>query len=236
MAFELGADFYTSARRPKRCLAATTVHWPTTDYRQHGAGRDRLRDSRKPHEQFLARRLRDAGSTRNRRPFWLSSGDVRQSGRASCSGSITFKLVGAIRNGDINAAEVYAAKIVHCWRTRRSGMCFRSTARLAGLHRRRQCARLWKHAASLRNPRPHITSQSALYRVARRCSKYESKPAEGELERSSDWALALEGRAKVSKAASAKAKRMCAAHFSADWRNQASFTSIRGAFSASSSM
>ncbi|MCP4620516.1 MAG: CHAT domain-containing protein [Bradyrhizobium sp.] len=150
-------------------------------------------------EQFLIRRLREVGQNKRANELvskQLAAFATRGKGRIFV---INFGLLSAaLRNGDINAAEAYAA---------------RNRTLLAE-------ARRWPNfpiygvnwQAFVEEGNARVAEARGLYADAeagyhkaylgyldtlRYLPQWESKPAEGELERSADWALALEGRVKV---------------------------------------
>jgi len=151
------------------------------------------------YEQFLLRRLREAGQ--NRRAQEIVTRQVATfsaKGKGRLFGLNYISLNAAIRSGDINAAEGYAA---------------RNRTLLAE-------ARRWPHfplyganwQAFVEDGDGRVAEARGLYADAetnfRKASQsymaalkyfaqWESKPPEGELERSADWTLALEGRVKV---------------------------------------
>jgi len=151
------------------------------------------------YEQFLMRRLREAGQNRRAEEIvkrQLAAFSNKAKGRLF--GLNYIFLNAAIRSGDINAAEGYAA---------------RNRTLLAE-------ARRWPHFpiyganwqafvedgdARVAEARGLYADAEANYRRAsqsytmalKHLAQWESKPPEGEMERSADWALALEGRVKV---------------------------------------
>jgi CHAT domain-containing protein len=151
------------------------------------------------YEQFLVRRLRDAGQQKRAneivaRQIAVFSAKVR--GRLF---GLNFGLVAAaIRNGDINAAEAYAA---------------RNRTLLAEAKRWPNFpvyGSSWQANVEDGNARVaearglYAEAEAAYHRAAQSYTdvlkylpQWETRPAEGEYERAADWALALEGRAQV---------------------------------------
>ena len=107
------------------------------------------------------------------------------------------QVVGLIRNGDTNAAEGYAARnrsllaeaqrwpVFPVYGANWQAMVEDGNARVAEARGR------------LADAEPAYHKAAVFYTATlKTVSQWESKPAEGELERSADWALALEGRVK----------------------------------------
>jgi CHAT domain-containing protein len=151
------------------------------------------------YEQFLIRRLRDAGQHKR-------ANEIVTRQTAAFAAKVKGRLFNlnygflnaAIRNGDINAAEGYAA---------------RNRALLAE-------ARRWTNfpiygsswQANVEDGNARVAEARGLYSeaeasyhraalsyvdVLKYLPQWESRPAEGEYERAADWAFALEGRVKV---------------------------------------
>jgi CHAT domain-containing protein len=151
------------------------------------------------YEQFLMRRLRDAGQHKRSNEIaarQLAAFSTKGKGRLF---GLNFSFLNAaIRSGDINTAEGYAARnrtlLAEAKRWPNfpvygaswQAMVEDGDARVAEARGLYADAESNYHKASL----SYIAALKYL-------AQWESKPAEGELERSSDWALALEGRAKV---------------------------------------
>jgi CHAT domain-containing protein/tetratricopeptide (TPR) repeat protein len=151
------------------------------------------------YEQFLMRRLRDAGQHKRANAMLakqLAAFANQSKGRLF---SLNYVMaLGYLRNGDINAAESYTARnrsllaearnwgVFPIYGASWQGSVEDGNARVAEARGRFADAETAYHKASI-----HFTN--ALKTV----SQWESKPQEGDLERSSDWALALEGRVKV---------------------------------------
>jgi CHAT domain-containing protein len=151
------------------------------------------------YEQILMRRLRDAGQ--HKRANALLSKQMAafaNQGKGKLFGLNYALVIGSIRNGDINTAESYAAHnrllLAEAKRwpqfpiygSNWQGIVEDGNARVAEARGRYADAEAAYHTASL------LFTDSL-----RNLSQWESKPAEGEIERSADWALALEGRVKV---------------------------------------
>jgi CHAT domain-containing protein len=151
------------------------------------------------YEQLLIRRLRDAGELKRANALvakQLAAFATQTKGRLF---GLNYGLAnGLIRNGDINAAESYTARnrtlLAEAQRWKGFpiyGMGYQATvedgnARVAEARGRFADAEAAFHKASV------------LYTATlKTVDQWDSKPNEGELERSADWALAYEGRVKV---------------------------------------
>ena len=151
------------------------------------------------YEQFLVRRLRDAGQQKRASEIVARQiAAFSAKGKGRLFGLNLGLLSAAIRNGDINAAEAYAAKNRALYADMKRTPTFpiygsswlgnveEGNARVAEARGLYADAEAGYHKASL-----------AYTDVLKRIAQWESKPPEGEIERAGDWALALEGRAKV---------------------------------------
>ena len=151
------------------------------------------------YEQLLIRRLRDAGEHKRANALvtkQLAAFATQTKGRLF---GLNYGLAnGFIKNGDINAAESYTARnralLAEAQRWKGFpiyGMGYQATvedgnARVAEARGRFADAEAAFHKASV------------LYTATlKTIDQWDSKPNEGELERSADWALAYEGRVKV---------------------------------------
>lgn len=152
------------------------------------------------HEQFLSRRLRDAGLHKRSTAILVKqAATFATKGRGKLFGINYVQLVGAIRNGDISAAEGYAA------RNRALLADSQKWADFFPIYGKSWQAYIEDGNARVFEARGKFADAEAAYHKASllytssliEVPRYETKPAEGELERASDWALALEGRAKV---------------------------------------
>lgn len=151
------------------------------------------------YEQLLTRLLLDAGQ--NKRANALVNKQMAafaNQSKGKLFGLNYSQVVALVRSGDINAAEPYAARnrslLVEAQRWLVFpiyGMAWQAlvedgNARIEESHGRFAQAETAYHKASI------------LYTNSMKTfAQWESRPAEGEMERHADWALALEGRAKV---------------------------------------
>ncbi len=151
------------------------------------------------YEQFLGRRLRDVGQhKRSNAILAKQAAAFANQGRGKLFALNYIQIVGAIRNGDLNTAESYAARnrvllaesqkwpVFPIYGMNWQAMVEDGNARVAESRGRFADAGTAYHKAS-------VLFTSSLKTIP----QWESKPAEGEIERSADWALALEGRAKI---------------------------------------
>lgn len=151
------------------------------------------------YEQLLMRRLRDVGQHKRANALLakqLSAFAKQKKGKLF--GLHYAIAVGSLRNGDLGTAESYVAKnrallaeaqrwpVFPVYGMSWQALVEDGNARVDEARGRYPDAEAAYHKAS-------IFYLSALKTVA----QWESKPSEGELERFSDWALALEGRVKV---------------------------------------
>ena len=164
----------------------------------NGNGADYIAVSSR-YEQFLMRRLRDAGQHKRANEIM-----TRQVAAFSTKGkgrlfSLNYGFLNAaIRSGDINAAESYAARnrtlLLEAKRwpnfpiygSNWQGFIEDGDARVA------EARGLYADAEANYRKAAQSYMDSLKY-----FSQWESKPAEGEIERGADWALALQGRVKV---------------------------------------
>jgi CHAT domain-containing protein len=151
------------------------------------------------YEQLLMRLLREAGQIKRANALLIKQLAAFANQSKGRLFGLNFGIAnGYLRNGDINTAESYVARnralLTEAQRWPKFpiyGMAWQAmvedgNARLEEARGRFLQAEAGYHRAA-------ILYTGSLKTV----SQWESKPAEGDLERSADWALALEGRAKV---------------------------------------
>lgn len=151
------------------------------------------------YEQLLMRHLRDAGQHKRANALLAKqTATFANQGKGKLFGLQFVQVLGAIKNGDTNSAESYAARNrsllaeAQRWPVFPTyGMSWQATvedgnARVAEARGRFADAEAAYHKASV-----FYTNTLATL------SKWESTPPEGQFERSADWALAFEGRVKV---------------------------------------
>jgi CHAT domain-containing protein len=151
------------------------------------------------YEQFLTRRLRDAGQHKRANALVAKQmAAFANQGKGKLFGLNITLAFGYLRNGDVNAAESYVARnrtllaeaqrwpVFPIYGMSWQALVEEGNARVAEARGRFADAEVAYHKAS-------ILHTNSLNTVA----QWESKPNEGEIERSADWALAFEGRVKV---------------------------------------
>jgi len=151
------------------------------------------------YEQFLMRRLRDAGQNKRAEEIvtrQLAAFSTKGKGRLFGL-NYTF-LNAAIRNGNMTAAEGYAARNRTLLAEAKKWTSF-------PIYGANWQAYVEDGDARVAEARGLYADAEANYRKASQSyvatlkylAQWESKPPEGEMERAADWALALEGRVKV---------------------------------------
>lgn len=150
-------------------------------------------------EQFLIRRLREVGQ--NKRANDLVNKQLAAFGSQSKGRIFALNLSmlsAAIRNGDVGAAEAWAARNRTLFAEAKGWAQFP----IYGVNWR-ACvedgdARVAEARGLYADAEANFHKASLSYMATLRyLPQWESKPAEGEVERAADWALALEGRVKV---------------------------------------
>jgi len=151
------------------------------------------------YEQFLMRRLRDAGQ--HKRANALVSKQLAafaDQGKGRLFGLNYALAIGYIRNGDTNAAESYVAR-------NRSLLAEAQRWPSFAIYGTNWQATVEDGGARVAESRGRFADAEAAYHRAalfytaalKTLPQWESKPPEGDIERAADWALALEGRVKV---------------------------------------
>ncbi len=151
------------------------------------------------YEQLLARLLREAGQ--NKRASTLVTKQMARfanQSKGKLFGLNFSQVVGFVRSGDINTAESYAAR-------NRSLLTEAQRWSVFPIYGMAWQALVEDGNARIEESRGRFTQAEAAYHKAsvfytnslKTLAQWESKPAEGEMERHADWALALEGRTKV---------------------------------------
>jgi CHAT domain-containing protein len=151
------------------------------------------------YEQFLARLLRDAGQIKRANALVAKqmTAFANQS-KGKLFGLNYSMLVGFVRSGDLNLAESYAAR-------NRSLLSEAQRWSVFPIYGMAWQALVEDGNARIEEARGRLAQAEAAYHKAsilytnamKTLGQWESRPAEGEMERYTDWALALEGRAKV---------------------------------------
>lgn len=148
------------------------------------------------YEQFLTRRLREAGEHKRADALTLKQMATQSKGRLF--GLNLGQAIGLLRKGDTNAAETYIARNrtllaeAQRWKVFPIyGMSWQATVEDGN-------ARVAESRGRFADAETAFRKASLFYTSSlKTISQWESKPAEGQMERLADWALALEGRVKV---------------------------------------
>jgi CHAT domain-containing protein len=192
------ADFYYK-RAQARTLLGRNDALDDAELAVSNAPNDDYRNVGSRYEQLLIRRLRDTGQ--NKRANALMAKQVAAFSAQSKGKLFGLNLslgLGYLKAGDVNTAESYFARnrtlltesqrwsVFPIYGISWQAITEDGNGRIADARGRFADAEAAYHKAS-------IFYTNALKTM----SQWESKPAEGEMERFADWALAFEGRAKV---------------------------------------
>ncbi len=193
------ADFHYKRSQARTLLGRTDDALADSELAvSNGQGGD-YKNAGSRYEQVLMRHLRDSGQ--HKRANALLAKQVAafsNQGKGRLFGLQYVQLIGNIRKGDTNAAEGYAARnrallteaqrwpVFPIYGVNWQATVEDGNARVAEARGRFADAETAYHKASV-----FYTSSLATL------SKWESQPAEGQIERAADWALAFEGRVKV---------------------------------------
>lgn len=151
------------------------------------------------HEQFFARRLREAGHHKKSNAILAKqTAAFATQGKGKLFNVNFVQILGAIRNGDIETAEAYASR-------NRALLAESQKWQVFSIYGKAWQANVEEGNARVAEARGRFADAEAGYRKASAfytasvadVPRYESKPADGVFERSADWALALQGRVKV---------------------------------------
>ena len=162
-------------------------------------GGDYYRNVSSRYEQLLTRRLRDAGQYKRANALIAKQVAVfANQSKGKLFGLYYVLALGYLKNGDTNTAEAYVARnrallteaqrwsVFPIYGIVWQALVEDGNARIEEARGRLPQAEAAFHKAA-------ILYNSSLKTIP----QWESKPGEGEMERNVDWALALEGRAKV---------------------------------------
>jgi CHAT domain-containing protein len=151
------------------------------------------------YEQLLMRRLRDVGQHKRANALIAKQMAAFANQSKGKLFSLNYSLVASyVRNGDVNTAESYAAR-------NRALLSEAQRWPVFPIYGMAWQALVEDGNARIEESRGRFSQAEAAYHKAsifyvaalKTLSQWESKPAEGEMERNADWALALEGRTKV---------------------------------------
>jgi CHAT domain-containing protein len=192
------ADFYYKRAQARALLGRSdslddaelaVINASSSDYKNLGSR----------YEQLLMRRLRDAGQNKRANALLVKQMAMFANQSKGKLFGLNYSLVlGFIRSGDTNTAESYAAR-------NRNLLTEAQRWPVFPIYGIAWQAIVEDGNARIEESRGRFTQAEAAYHKAsifymnslKTYAQWESKPAEGEAERSADWALALEGRTKV---------------------------------------
>jgi CHAT domain-containing protein len=192
------ADFYYKRAQARTLLGRSDAlddaelavgHAPAGDYKNLGSR----------YEQLLMKRLRDVGQ--NKRANTLIAKQMAafaSESKGKLFGLNYAMVLGYLKSGDTNTAESYAARNRALLTESQRwtvfpiyGMAWQASVEDGN-------ARIEEARGRFAEAQAGYHKSSILYISAMKTfSQWESRPPEGEMERFSDWALALEGRTKV---------------------------------------
>lgn len=193
------ADFYYKRGQARLLIGRTEDSLADAEQAvNNGKGGDYLHVTSR-YEQFLMRRLRDVGQHKRASAIMAKHmAAFAEKGKGRLFGLNYAQIVSAIRSGDINAAESYDARNRSLLAEAKRwpnfpvyGANWQATVEDGG-------ARVAESRGRYADAEGAYHRASLLYADSlKTLPQWESKPAEGEIERAVDWALALEGRVKV---------------------------------------
>lgn len=192
------ADFYYKRAQARTLLGRSDSLDDAELAVSNGAGADYKHQGSR-YEQLLMRRLREAGQ--NKRANALLTKQMATFANQSKGRlfGLNYSLVlGFIRSGDTNKAESYAARNRSLLTEAQRwpvfpiyGMAWQAVVEDGNARIEESRGRFAQAEAAYHKASIFYTNSMKTY------AQWESRPAEGEAERAADWALALEGRAKV---------------------------------------
>jgi len=162
---------------------------PTADYKNLGSR----------YEQLLSRHLREAGQHKRANALVAKQmARFADQGKGKLFGLNNSMVVSFVKGGDINAAESHAAR-------NRSLLAEAQRWPMFPIYGMAWQAMVEDGNARIEESRGRFAQAETAYHKAsilytnsmKTFAQWESRPPEGEMERRSDWALALEGRTKV---------------------------------------
>ncbi|HEX7883773.1 MAG TPA: CHAT domain-containing tetratricopeptide repeat protein [Afipia sp.] len=164
----------------------------------HGKGDD-YKNVVSRYEDFLIRRLRDKGENKRAIAMYTKQiGAFSAQGKGRLFGLQNALAVLSLQSGDVNTAESYVARNRNLLNEARRwpvfpiyGMVWQATLEDGTARVAEARGRFADAEAAYRKSAVFYTSALATM------SQWESKPAEGEMERFADWGKAFEGRVKV---------------------------------------
>ena len=192
------ADFYYK-RAQARALLGRNDALGDAELAVNNAGGDDYKNKGSRYEQLFMRLLRQAGD--NKRANALLAKQIAafsKSGKGKLFGAYYTLALGYLRGGDIAAAESYVARsralLAEAQRWPMFpiyGMAWQASVEDAGARAEEARGRLAEAEAGYHKASILHANSVKTY------AQWESKPPAGQAETAADWALALEGRAKV---------------------------------------
>ena len=192
------ADFYYK-RGQARTLLGRNDAIDDAELAVSNAGNEDYKNIGSRYEQFLVRRLRDTGQIKRANAILAKQIATSSSqGKGKLFGLNLFQVIGYLKSGDVNAAEGYAGR-------NRSLLTESQRWSVFPIYGLSWQAIVEDGNGRIAEARGRFADAEAAYHKSsifytdaiKTMSQWESKPGEGEMERFADWALALEGRAKV---------------------------------------
>jgi CHAT domain-containing protein len=193
------ADFYYKRGQARTLLGRADDALADAELAvSNGQGSDYIKVASR-YEQFLMRRLRDAGQHKRVNALVAKQmAAFANRGKGRLFGLNYSLALGFIANGDTNTAESYIAR-------NRSLLAEAQRWPVFPIYGMNWQAMVEDGNARVAESRGRFTDAETAYHKAsvfytnslKTLSQWESKPPEGEIERVADWALALEGRVKV---------------------------------------
>lgn len=169
---------------------AAVANGKDSDYKNEGSR----------YENLLSRRLRDAGEHKRANAIIAKHiAAFSNQAKGKLFSLYYISTMGAIRNGDLNAAESYVARskaLLNESRKWQQAFPIYGTSYQAFLED--AVARVEEARGRFKEAGEAYHKASVFYTASiKTFPQWESQPAEGEFERYADWALAFEGRVKV---------------------------------------
>jgi hypothetical protein len=192
------ADFYYKRAQARTLLGRSDSLDDAELAVSNGAGAD-YKNQGSRYEQLLMRRLQEAGQNKRANALLTKqTATFANQSKGRLFGLNHSLALGFIRSGDTNKAESYAAR-------NRSLLTEAQRWPVFPIYGMAWQAVVEDGNARIEESRGRFAQAEAAYHKAsilylnsmKTYAQWESKPAEGEAERAADWALALEGRAKV---------------------------------------
>ena len=168
---------------------AAVTHGKNSDYKNEGAR----------YEILLSRRLRDSGESKRATAIVVKQiAAFSNQTKGKLFGLFYNQTLTSIRNGDISAAESYVARSRALLAESRKWPVYNIYGTSYQAFYEDGLARVEEARGRLKEAEEAYGKASAFYTATLKYfPQWESVPADGEMERYADWALAFQGRAKV---------------------------------------